>query len=350
MRTCLEPFRSCCVAILAGGILAGSLAAQAPHHAKAESRSSPSVPGLTLRLWRQPKAIASLDLRYGSGSADRAPHGPMTFVAEDTNGSNPKFVARDADGVKWKFKLGPEAQPETAATRLLWAVGYYCREDYFVPSIRVSGVRLRRGQNLIGPGGTVRNARLERMSADEKKIGTWKWKQNPLAGTREFNGLRVMMALVDNWDLKDDNNAVYQSKADPGQEIYMVSDVGATFGATHIRLMTNAAKNNVHDFTHASRRFVSHATAAYVSFDAPGRPSWTLMLMPPDYIQRENEAWIGQHVPRADVLWITNLLAQLTPEQLRAAFAGAGYDAIQSKDFSDAVAERIRELKDLRNF
>jgi len=27
-------------------------------------------------------------------------------------------------GVRWKVKLGKEAQPETSATRLLWAVGY----------------------------------------------------------------------------------------------------------------------------------------------------------------------------------------------------------------------------------
>ena len=54
----------------------------------------------------------------------------MTFVDEDLKGSNPKFVVRDAAGVKWKIKLGTEARPETAATRLVWAVGYSADEDY----------------------------------------------------------------------------------------------------------------------------------------------------------------------------------------------------------------------------
>ena len=51
---------------------------------------------------------------------------------------------------------------------------------------------------------------------DEKKSGTWSWHHNPFVGTREFNGLRVMMALLNNWDLKDENNAVLKKKPDDG--------------------------------------------------------------------------------------------------------------------------------------
>ena len=35
---------------------------------------------------------------------------------------NPKFNVVDEDGVKWGVKFGNEAKPETAATRLVWAV------------------------------------------------------------------------------------------------------------------------------------------------------------------------------------------------------------------------------------
>ena len=34
------------------------------------------------------------------------------------------LVVRDAKGVKWSVKLGIEARPEVAASRLVWAVGY----------------------------------------------------------------------------------------------------------------------------------------------------------------------------------------------------------------------------------
>src|SRR5207245_1541601 len=55
---------------------------------------------------------------------------------------------------------------------------------------------LKRGQNLVGPSGVIQNVRLKRHLTGEQKIGRWKWKQNPFRGTREFNGLRVMMALI----------------------------------------------------------------------------------------------------------------------------------------------------------
>src|SRR5580698_6295099 len=83
----------------------------------------PSVgPGV---LWRDPVDIASRDLIYGPGGAKDQPRDPFVFVKEDTSGTNPKFVITDANGVKWKLKLGEEARPETAASRLVWAAGYF---------------------------------------------------------------------------------------------------------------------------------------------------------------------------------------------------------------------------------
>ena len=65
---------------------------------------------------------------------------------------------------------------------------------------------LKRGQKLVGPDGTMHNVRLKRYLKDEKKVGEWKWRDNPFTRQRELNGLRVMMALMNNWDLKDENN------------------------------------------------------------------------------------------------------------------------------------------------
>src|ERR1700719_2951959 len=53
-------------------------------------------------LWRNPTDIASRDLFYGPGGEKHQPHGPFTFIREDLDGTNPKFVVRDADDVKWK--------------------------------------------------------------------------------------------------------------------------------------------------------------------------------------------------------------------------------------------------------
>ncbi|HZD09407.1 MAG TPA: hypothetical protein VE176_14215 [Candidatus Limnocylindrales bacterium] len=73
-------------------------------------------------IWREPTDIASRDLFCGPGSKDRLPHGKLKFLKEDKNGVNPKFNVVDEDGVKWGVKFGNEAKPETAATRLGWAV------------------------------------------------------------------------------------------------------------------------------------------------------------------------------------------------------------------------------------
>ena len=45
-----------------------------------------------------------------------------------------------------------------------------------------------------------------------EEAATWSWHDNPFVGTREFNGLKVMMALVNNWDLKDVNNRVSDTR------------------------------------------------------------------------------------------------------------------------------------------
>ena len=184
-------------------------------------------------LWREPIEIGSRNLFYGPGGEQHQPHGPFTFVEEDLNGSNPKYVVRDRDKVKWTIKLGMEARPETVASRLVWAVGYFTNEDYFLQDLQVDEMpaHLKRGGKLIGPGGSMHAARLKRHLEDQKKIENWKWRDDPLTGTRELNGLKVMMALINNWDLKDDNNALYGWK-NATDRVYIVSDLGASFGTT----------------------------------------------------------------------------------------------------------------------
>src|SRR5581483_10113120 len=184
-------------------------------------------------LWRDPGGIVSRNLFYGPGGKECQPRPPFRFVKEDLDGTNPKFVIRDRDGVTWKVKLGPEARPETAASRLVWAAGYFADEDYFLPELRVRDMphQLHRGQNFIAPDGSLSYARLKREPAGHKKISVWRWDQNPFAGSRELNGLKTLMALLNNWDLKAENNAVHEEGPDL---VYMVSDLGASFGMAGI--------------------------------------------------------------------------------------------------------------------
>ncbi len=186
------------------------------------SRAAPTVLALCLAvptfaqqakssavIWHDRGDAASLDLVGGPGGKAHEPGSVLRFIEESETGTSPKFEVEDEHGVRWKVKLGEEAKSETAATRLLWAAGYVVDEDYYRPGIRVVGLpRLARGQEFVTDEGIVTGARLERHGGGGEESATWSWYDNPFVGTREFNGLRVMMALVNNWDLKDVNNRV----------------------------------------------------------------------------------------------------------------------------------------------
>jgi hypothetical protein len=295
-------------------------------------------------LWRNPTDIASRDLFYGPGGAEDQPRGTFTFVKEDLDGTNPKFVVRDQDGVKWKVKLGLEARPETVASRIVWAAGYYTNEDYFVPDLQVQGMpaRLHRGWKLVEPDGSVHNVRLKRELTSEKKIGTWQWRSDPFMGTRELNGLKVMMALINNWDLKDENNAICQKGS---ERIYMVSDLGASFGSAGRSWPRDKAKGNPDSYRQS--KFIRQTAADWVDFRVPARPRFVYLVDPKAYIARVRLEGIANHVPRADARWMGELLAHLSPLQIRDAFRAAGYSPQEVEGFSTVIESRIAVLTDL---
>ena len=302
----------------------------------------------TVELWHYPRDIRSRDLFYGAGGEGHAPHTTFTFTKEDMHGTNPKFQVRDENGVKWRVKLGVEGRPETAASRLLWAVGYSTNQFYFVPDIKVEGLprHLHRGQNLIGAEGTIHNVELRRQVNTEKKIGMWSWHHNPFDGTREFNGLRVMMALLNNWDLKDDNNAVYKVARPGDLELdYRVSDLGASFGTTGRSWTARESKGNYHSYSHS--RFIRKVTPDDVDFYVPTRPALINFFELPDFIRRLRLRWIGRDIPRADARWTGQLLVQLSPRQIRDAFRAAGYNGEESAAYAQVVEARIRQLNGL---
>jgi hypothetical protein len=295
-------------------------------------------------MWMEPTDIPARDLFYGPGGQKDAPQGTFTFEKEDLDGTNPKFVVHDGDGVKWKVKLGEEARPETVASRLVWAVGYFADEDYFLQDFKVEGMpaHLHRGGNLVAPDGSMHNVRLKRYLKGEEKLGEWQWLADPFTGSREWNGLRVLMALIDNWDLKDVNNSIYDRD---GVRIYLVSDLGASFGTTGRSYTRADSKGNLEAYTNS--RFITRTTPDTVDFMTPSRPAFIHMIEVPEYRQRIRMEWIGRNIPRADARWIGELLSQLTPDQIQSAFRAAGYAPTDVDGFSAVVEKRIAELKQL---
>ncbi len=300
-------------------------------------------------LWQDPAGIATRDLRFGQGGDSHAPQGAVfKFVKEDLSGTNPKIIVTDEAGQKWKMKLGAEAKPEVAASRLVWAVGYFTNENYFLPRLQITGVpaHLRRGQHFISASGEVRDARLQRMDKSEEKEGNWKWKQDPFTGTREFNGLRTLMALINNWDLKDVNNKIVIEKlGGTPREIYYVSDLGASFGTTGIVLGLRKSRGNL--AAYRSSRFITKLTPQSVNFATPRRAALIELADPPQFFMRLHLRWIGRNIPRADAKWMAGLLMRLSPAQIRDAFRAAGYSPEDVEGFTTVLENRIASLNDI---
>jgi hypothetical protein len=293
-------------------------------------------------LWVDPTDIQSRNLFYGPGGKKHQPTGTnFSFVDEDLDGTNPKYNVKDENGVKWKIKLGAEARPETAATRLVWAVGYSVNEDYFLPSLHVSGLpaHLHRGQQWVGPDGAMQNARLKRHLKGEEKVGHWAWRDDPFTQSREWNGLRVMMAVINNWDLKDENNSVYE---DGPQRLYLVSDLGASFGTTGYNPRQTTSKGNLKGYERS--HFITKKTSEYVDFAVPSRPALVVFFNPRESFRRMHLRWIGKRVPRSDARWMGEMLAKLSPSQIRDAFKAAGYSQEETDGFARVVEHRIGEL------
>jgi hypothetical protein len=293
-------------------------------------------------LWRSQGDIRLLDLVYGSGGKEHQPAGKFTFVKEDKQGTAPKFEVIDEQGVTWKAKLGEEAKSETAATRLLWAAGYFTDEDYYLPELRVEKMgKLHRGRQFVSADGVVRGVRLERSVKGQQKNGNWSWFKNPLIGTKEMNGLRIMMALMNNWDLKTVNNDIYEEKGE--QARYVVSDVGATFGRTGNPF--TRSKSNLRDYR--GSKFVQKVKPEDVDFILSSRPFFLTAVDVPNYLTRTKMQEVAKHIPRTHALWLGQMLGQLSTEQLRDCFRAAGYSPEDGAAFTKVVQGRIADLNKL---
>ncbi len=269
-------------------------------------------------LWREPTDIATRDLFYGPGGKDHAPKGKLEFIKEKMNGVNPKFDVRDEDGVRWGVKFGHEAKPETAATRLVWAVGYFTNEDYYVADLPVGnlGQKMTRGQHLIVDG-KIEGARLKRHNKGEHEIADWAWDSNPFAGTKELDGLKIMMEIICNTDLKKPNQHVYDVNGE--EQRYVAADLGSSFGKAGKTLFRS--KGDLKDYQ--SLPLIKTASPDFIDF------------------------WHFKHIPREHVKWIGGYLARLSDEQISDAFRAAGFTPEEVDGFTKKVREKINELTSL---
>ena len=192
-------------------------------------------------LWQPPGEITLRDWTWGPGGQAsgqaRAPQSPFEFVEEDFKGTNVKVKVRDAKGDHWIVKFGGENHGGVFGSRLLYAFGYLTEPTYFSGSI-TRAHNLKRAKGFIARDGAFSYARFK--LRDHKALTPvedegWSWNDNPFVGTRELNGLKILVMLTSNWDAKDardgtsSNTAIYTSRRS-GWRYYAFNDWGATMG------------------------------------------------------------------------------------------------------------------------
>jgi hypothetical protein len=290
------------------------LATIAQTSAKDSDKKKRSYKGTPV-MWAEPADIASRDLYYGPGGKEMMPAlGRVTFIEEEKGGYSTKYRVRDGRGRIWVAKIGKEAQTDTVANRLFWAVGYETEISYLVPRVNIQGK------------GTFENVRFEARPAHIKRVGEWEWDENPFIGTRPFQGLKVMMVLINNWDIKDSNNRVLfarDSRTGRNELRYIVSDLGATFGKTGSFL--TRSRNNPDDYVEAE--FIDELKGRKVDFHYSGK--------------RKS---VFRNISIEEARWMGGWLSRLSARQIKDAFRAANYSPEEVQMLAEALQIRIGEL------
>jgi hypothetical protein len=308
-----------CLFLILPALIGESLGATKSH----KSKKNKPIPSGRPVLWRPPQDIGSRNLFLGPGGEELKPDlRHVTLIEREKGGYSTKYRVRDASGNVWVAKIGKEAQSETAASHLLWAIGYFADVDYLVPNVRVDGIDK-----------PLTNARFSAREKDIKRVDGFKWADNPFIGKREFQGLKVMMALINNWDIKDSNNEILVVPDKNGQNEleYEVHDLGGSFGkVSHIPrfLQFKPDRNNPTAFAN------SHLV------DKVQHGEVRLHFLPKD-------KGLFKHISVEDARWLGGLVSQLSQQQIEDAFRSANYTPDQIRQLTAAVRKRVAELNEL---
>lgn len=273
-------------------------------------------------LWEKVD-ISKRDLFYGPGGKKMLPDlSKITFIEEEKQGHNKKYRIKDGSGRTWVAKLGREAKPETAAVRLVWALGYKSEINYLVPKITIPGK------------GTFENVRLEARPDHIDRLDEWQWEDNPFFQTNELQGLKIMMVFLKNWDILDLQNKVLEVKTNKGKEYhYIVSDLGGTLGRlgnNNFPIFYRLGRSTGNPEAYVKTKLVREVEDGFVELSYKGK-----------------NRGLFEDITVENAEWLYGLLSQLSDKQIADAFRAANYSPDEVKMYVRGVKDKIAELADL---
>jgi hypothetical protein len=151
-------------------------------------------------------------------------------------------------------------------------------------------------------------------------------------GTPQYQGLKIMMALINNWDLKDSNNEMIQIRGgDSNNVYYIISDLGATFGhASTTPLIWRLTRSRNKPSNFAKSKFLEKVKGDRVVLHFGGK-----------------NRGLMKDISIRDAQWMGQWLSQLTDQQLHDAFRAANYRPDEINLLARTVRERTNELVSL---
>ena len=281
--------------------------------------ATPPPPEQMAEFWVEPADLATRDLFWGPGGRENAPpaDGRWEFLERDNKalGYSPGFDVKDARGIEWSVKQGKEAQTEIVASRLLWALGYHQPATYYVRQWTMTGPR------WAGPHDA---ARFRPNRPGMKRGDSWAWHEGPFTGTQPWRGALVMMAMLNNSDLKASQNTIYEldPPRDGARRWYVMRDVGQAFGETG---MLWPDRNDAETFER--ERFLEGVREdGTVRFNYSG-------------LHKE----LFRDLRPADVRWTAERLNRLSDKQWEDAFRAAEYPPELAQRFIRRMKQKIAE-------
>ena len=241
-------------------------------------------------------------------------------IERDTAGFSITYRVRDGSGREWNVKVGPEAQTEVVASRIVWALGYHQPPSYFVE--RWIAVDKAKGSMLGG-------ARFRPHELGLKSLGEWSWQENPFVGTPPYKGLLVLMMVLNSTDLKNENNTRYDVIGEPREnatEWYVVKDLGATLGETG---RMEPRRGYIDGFER--ERFIVDVDNGRVRFGFRGRHQELIA-----------------NITVEDVRWTCNRLQKISDRQWVDAFRAGNYSEDLTRRYIARIQQKITQGLELK--
>jgi hypothetical protein len=229
---------------------------------------------------------------------------------------------------------------ETFAVRFASAFGYFAEVTHLVTSGRIDAAgALARARHCVDADGGFRDGRFELDDPDVRKLfeeHSWAWNDNPFVGTRELNGLKIVVMLLSNWDTKDrrdvargSNTAIFEHRrASWRREAqYLLTDWGGSMGRWGSNIVTRG-RWDVAGFEAQTPSLVTGVQDGFVTFGYVG----------------QRTADVANGIPVEHAAWFYRTARRVTGDQLLAALKASGATDDEAARFARALLDRIAQI------